>query len=121
MAEATMKKYWAFFEIFPGAKPAPFTEFQPITPDQAVEAIAHGALHGGLIELYLCEEGSYGTPLTGLVFEGGCYTGYGLGEPPTPELLPPLDEPFIMLDDKLVPVKAEVQFMVDYFTSALKE
>jgi hypothetical protein len=67
----------------------------PITPEQAAEAVQHQAAHGGEIELYLCEDqpdgtfGPDGTPLVGFCFglsgQPG-YSGHGLGHPLTREL-----------------------------------
>lgn len=84
---ATFTRKWKFFEIEGGVRPQRFSEMQTLTVEEAVEAVAHTALFGGKIELYLDDEDpAKGCPLVGLVFDGGVYTGHGLGSDETEEL-----------------------------------
>lgn len=62
----------------------PFKEFQPLTPEQAVQAVAltmptDRNPNGGKIEIYVTDR-SEGEPNIGLIFAHGKYVGYGLGD-----------------------------------------
>lgn len=77
-----------FFCIQEASQPFPFQEMQFLTPEQAVQAIAHSAIHGGMIEIYVGDNDHRlpcvgGMPLVGFVFQGGVYLNHGLGSDET--------------------------------------
>jgi len=81
-----MNRVIRFYQISEGH--SIFGEMDPLTPQQCVQAIKCSEEHGTMIELYLINDpGSNppadydGTPMTGLIFEGGRFTGHGLGDP----------------------------------------
>ena|SRR6185369_13514509 len=112
---------WLFFQIEGQPLPPEFTEMGTITPLQCVHAIAHTAIHGGTIELYLDDGTPDNPPMVGLVFQGGVYLYHGLGCDETIELQRDFDqnagEPLIEFNEHEQPVNYE--WLLDLFQKGL--
>lgn len=112
------------FEIEAGSKPLPTAgNMEVITAEQAVQAVAHTALNGGEIEIYVSDEADReNPPLVGFVFGGGVGLSYGLGSDETKAFESEFEELFC--GEPIIGFDYNEQVvddggLVDFFTRAL--